>query len=343
MRWTAVRASYDVEVVELDPRDDAAFAQWFAVVQAVEQWERPADPSWLLHEQRQLSLSDEDTRKQLLVARDGGVTVGAARLELPQKDNHHLGEVLLMVHPDARRRGAGRALDDELVRRVRAEGRSTVLAIADEPPDRDLGNRAAGLALGYSVAQTEVRRDIDLPLDPALVDDLQRACAPYAVDYDLVTWWDRCPDELLEDCAALNQAMSTDVPKDQMDWREEVWDGARLRRNEADVAAMDRTYVGAGAVHRASGRMVAFTTMGLPRSLPERAYQWETLVLREHRGHRLGMLVKLTALHELAAEQPAAQYISTWNAQENGPMIAVNAALGARTNGGIVALQKVLG
>jgi hypothetical protein len=171
---------------------------------------------------------------------------------------------------------------------------------------------------------------------------LERQVAPHTADYDLVTWWDRCPDELLEDCAALNQAMSTDVPKDEMDWREEVWDGPRLRRNEAEVQAMDRSYVAAGAVHRPTGRMVAFTTMGVPRSAPQRAYQWETLVLREHRGHRLGMRCKLAALQELHAAQPDAQFISTWNAKENAPMIAVNDALGARTNGGIAALQKVL-
>jgi GNAT superfamily N-acetyltransferase len=247
-----------------------------------------------------------------------------------------------VVHPDARRRGVGRALDDEVVRRVRAQGRSTVLIMCDEPPGNDGGNRRAGVALGYAVAQTEVRRDIDLPLDPQRVAELEAACLPHAGDYDLVTWWDRCPDELLEDCAALNHAMSTDVPKDQMDWREEVWDGARLRRNEDDVREMDRTYAACGALHRPTGRMVAFTTMGVPWSEPERAYQWETLVLREHRGHRLGMLLKLTALQELHAKVPQARFISTWNARENEPMIAVNDALGARTNGGIAALQKVL-
>lgn len=334
--------SYDVEIAELDPRDDAAFVQWFDVVVEAERHDRPAEPSWLLGEQRRLSLSDTDHRRHLLVARHGDRVVGAARLDLPQQDNQHLCETVVMVHPDARRRGVARALDDEIVRRVRDLGRTTVLTVCDEPPGSDLGNRTAGIALGYQVAQTEVRRDIDLPLDRARVAELQRTAAPHAADYDLVTWWDSCPEDLLEDCAALSGAMSTDVPKDQMDWREEVWDGARVRRDEADVAAMDRTYVAAGAVHRPTGRMVAHTTMGVPRSVPQRAYQWETLVLRPHRGHRLGMLCKLTALQELASKQPATQYISTWNAQENGPMIAVNDALGARTNGGIAALQKVL-
>jgi GNAT superfamily N-acetyltransferase len=256
----------------------------------------PGEVGWLLHEQQQESIPDEDTDTVVLSAVVGGRVVGAARMELPQKDNEHLCETVLVVHPEARRRGVARALDDEVVRRVRAAGRSTVLTICDEPPGAGHGNRKAALALGYRVVQTEVRRDIDLPLDPALVAALQREIAPRAGDYDVVTWWDRCPEELLEDCAALNQAMSTDVPKDEMDWREEVWDGERLRRNEAEVLAADRTYVAAGAIHRPSGRMIAFTTMGVPRSAPQRAYQWETLVRREHRGHRLGMLLKLTAL-----------------------------------------------
>jgi hypothetical protein len=50
----------------------------------------------------------------------------------------------------------------------------------------------------------------------------------------------------------------------------------------------------------------------------------------------------MLALRELAAASPATQYVSTWNAQENGPMIAVNEALGARTNGRILAFQRKL-
>jgi GNAT superfamily N-acetyltransferase len=339
-----VAASDDVEIRELDPHDEQSVSQWFAVVQASDQLDRPGEPGWLLREQQQLSLSDADERRVLLAAVDGDRLVGSARLELPQRDNLHLCETVLVVHPEHRRRGVGRLLDEEVVRRVRAEGRTTVLSYADEPPGsegRSVG-RLGAQALGYDVVQEEVRRDIALPLEPQRVAALQEACAPYAGEYEVRTWWDRCPDDLVDDCAQLNAAMSTDVPKDQMDWREEVWDAARLRRNEEQCQAMDRTYAAAGAVHRATGRMVAFTTMGVPRSERRRAYQWETLVLKEHRGHRLGTLVKLAALQELSASRPAPEFISTWNAQENAPMIAVNDALGARTNGRIAILQKVL-
>ena len=337
--------SSDVEIVQVDPRDDALFAQWFAVVEASDRFERPGEPNWLLHEQQRISLGDDDHRRELLGACLDGRVVGAARIELPLKDNTHLSELVLAVHPDMRRRGIGRALDDQVVRRMRELGRSTILTMCDEPPGTEGSSvgRLGGVALGYAVAQEEVRRDLDLPLDPQRVADLERTCRPYALDYEIRTWWDRYPDDLVGDRARLSEAMAADIPKDEMDWRDEVWDAERVRRTEQVIQEMDRTFVSGGAVHVPSGRLVAYTDMGLPRAEPRRAYQWDTLVLREHRGHRLGMLMKLAALQELHARYPQTQYISTWNAKENAPMIAVNDALGARTNGGIASLQKVLG
>ena len=343
-----VETTTQLQVIPVDPHDEQAFAAWFAVAEAAERHERPDEPGWLLHEQRQYSLDgtrpDADTRCVLLAARDGDRTVGAARLELPQRDNLHLAELDLAVSPPARRRGFARALQAELERLAREHGRTTMLSYADEPPGHEgrSGNRAAALALGYAVVQQEIRRDIDLPLPAPRVAELERACRPSAAGYALRVWQDACPDDLVDDLAELMRQMSTDVPKDEMDWREEVWDRARVRRNEDRSRAMDRTWVGAGAVHEATGRMVAFTVMGVPRSRPERAYQWETLVSADHRGHRLGALVKLAGLQELAARSPRTRFISTWNAQENAPMIAVNDALGARVNGRLAITQKVL-
>ena len=337
-----------LQVLEVDPRDEQAFAAWFAVYDAAQKHDRPDEPAWLLHEQRSMSLDgvgpDPDTACVLLGAHDGDRLVGAARLELPQRDNLHLAEFDLSVHPSARRRGVGRALLGGLERLAHVHGRTTLLGYADEPPGQEgrSGNRAAALALGYAVAQQEVRRDIDLPLPAATVEEVERTCGPHAADYALRVWQDGCPDELVDDLAELMRQMSTDVPKDDTDWREEVWDAARVRRNEGLSLAMDRSWVAAGAVDERSGRMIAFTTMGWPRSRPERAYQWETLVSADHRGHRLGALVKLAALQELSARSPGTRFITTWNAQENAPMIAVNDLLGARVHGRLVVLQKVL-
>jgi RimJ/RimL family protein N-acetyltransferase len=107
---------------------------------------------------------------------------------------------------------------------------------------------------------------------------------------------------------------------------EEHWDGARIREYEASHVARGRTVLSAGAVQ--DGRLVAFTDLQVPLAQPERATQGGTLVLAEHRGRRLGALVKAAVLRDVAATLPEVRRISTTNAEHNAPMIAVNEALG---------------
>ncbi len=61
-----------------------------------------------------------------------------------------------------------------------------------------------------------------------------------------------------------------------------------------------------------------------------RAFQWGTLVLPAHRGHRLGLAVKARTLQLLAAEYPEVRQVVTFNADVNAPMIAINDRLGFR-------------
>ena len=337
-----------VEIREIDPFDDAAVKDYFAVVDAAQKDARPGEPDWHEHEVRarlQLGAApDADDRGVPLVAHDGERVVAIARMDLPMTDNTHLCELLLVTHPEHRRRGAGLALWQEAERRARAAGRTTLTAMSEELPGEEgrSASRGFGLVVGAEAMQLEIRRDIDLPIDPAVVAGLAAVAAEHAGDYEIRTWRDGVPDDLLEDQAYLLRRMSTDIPKAEMDWHEEEWDVARVRREEQRAHEMDRTFFGATAVHRPTGRSVAYTTVGVANAAHERAYQWDTLVLAEHRGHRLGTLVKLAVLQRLVEDVPDVRYISTWNAAENAPMIRVNDALGARTNGQYVNWQKRL-
>jgi GNAT superfamily N-acetyltransferase len=343
-----------VEIDEVDPRDGRAFDEWYAVVDAVAVAERPGEPGWLIGELRERAAAGrpaddgtppEDERIDTLLVRDGtGRAVGAAMLELPLRDNQHFCAVDVHVLPDARRRGAGTALLAEVTVRARAARRTTMAMDIDEPPSAE--GRSAGRAFatrhGFTCATTEVRRDLALPVDPAHLDAVEADCLDRARGYRVRTWQDRCPDDLVDDRAVLSTRMSTDAPLGELDWQIETWDAARVRRSEALVARQGRTFLAAGAVDEESGRLVAFTELGVPLTRPERVYQWSTLVLSEHRGHRLGTLVKTAVLRLVAERVPQARLVSTWNAAVNAPMIAVNERLGFRTNGSLSSWQRAL-
>ena len=337
-----------MHIQQVDPRDADAFAEWFAVAEQVQQHARPGEPDWLPHEIRASALAALDTDRDhdmwLLAARDAAGVVGAARADLPLRDNLHLVETELYTDPPERRRGVARALLAELEQRCRDAGRTTLLGYSDEVPGAGGSpmTRGAGAALGCTLSQSEQRRDIDLPLDAARADALADESRRHAADFDIVTWQGAVPEPLLADLAYLHQRMSTDIPLGELDITEESFDGPRVRRHEQLAIAMDRALFAAGAVHRPTGRMVAYTDMAVPRAAAQRAYQWNTIVLTEHRGHRLGTLVKLAALRELSEAFPQTRFITTWNAVENAAMIRVNDALGARVNGGGTAWQRRL-
>ena len=88
------------------------------------------------------------------------------------------------------------------------------------------------------------------------------------------------------------------------------------------------------------GRLVASTELPVPLAQPERAHQGATLVLREHRGHRLGARTEVAVLREVAATLPAVRRISTCNSDSIRPVVAVNEALGFRRAGGLTTWSR---
>lgn len=334
-----------MEIATVDPHDDDAFAAWCTVLAAGHEDTWPGTPGWQSIELRAAALDTSSYTTVGLAAVDSGSTVGAARVRVPLHDNLHLVLATVDLHPGHRRCGVGSALLAEVERRTREFGRSTVVLEHNEPAR--LAGRSPGRAFarrhGYAAAQVEERRELALPPDEDRLTALEAACLPYAAGYRLVGWRDRCPDELVDDRALLARRISTDAPRGELQIEEEQWDGARVRANEAMLRAQDRTFLAAGAVHEASGRLVAVTEIGIPLGVPELAYQWDTLVLREHRGHRLGTLVKIANLRALATASPPSRCVATWNATTNAPMIAVNDALGCEVVGTLVEWQKHLG
>jgi RimJ/RimL family protein N-acetyltransferase len=101
----------------------------------------------------------------------------------------------------------------------------------------------------------------------------------------------------------------------------------RYRAEEAMVARQGRVKISTGAL-APDGRLVAYTDLVLTVHESERAYQWGTLVRPDHRGHRLGLAVKVANLRVLQESQPQITTVVTYNADVNAPMVAVNEQLG---------------
>ena len=84
------------------------------------------------------------------------------------------------------------------------------------------------------------------------------------------------------------------------------------------------------AVSDATGEMAAYSEIIIDPESPAWGYQQLTAVVRWHRGHRLGLLVKTAMLELLASAEPQLEYIETGNAASNEHMIAINEQLAYR-------------
>ncbi|HEX3334466.1 MAG TPA: GNAT family N-acetyltransferase [Acidimicrobiales bacterium] len=326
-------ARHGVEVATIDPTDTAAFDEWYAVLAATDEERWPGQPGWQHAERlaKALDLHGPQENRCLVARRRGeSAVVGIASVILFRRENRDLAQVEVRVPPEHRRRGVGTAIVDAAAGVARAAGR-TVLTGRDEVPVRQDWLDAAGpfaRRLGFTPVQRDVRRRLDLPPDPARADALRADPRATPAGYSMLTFADRWPDEYIEDRCVLGHRMSTDVPMGEQDLEAEEWDEFRVRAMEAMLAAQNRAKVTTAARHEGTRRLVAFTEVAVPLGAPESAWQHDTLVLREHRGHGLGFAVKVANLWAVLEWHPAVRTISTWNAADNTRMIAVNEAMG---------------
>lgn len=280
-------------------------------------------------------------RRSMALVHRGERCVGLAGVELPLTDNHHMIAVDFRVDPQEGLTPVLDALWSAVLER--GEGRDTIVSWTSSSrlvADGLRPKTGAGLlrctpanewftARGFELEQVEVASTLEVSEALGRAGGLEAGAVAAGEGYDLVSWLGPTPPEWLDAMAAQRAAMSTDVPLGEIDMEPEFWDAERVQGDDSVELAMGRLMVWTIAVERATGEMAAHTLLVCPdRDRPEVAYQEDTLVRKDHRGHRLGMRVKVANLRQLASARPGVRRVHTWNADENEWMLAINRELG---------------
>ena len=262
-------------------------------------------------------------REAWLVPRTDGTAAAACLLELPDVENRHAAMTSLVVAPGERRGGIGTMLLRHAAQRAAGLGRTLLTGETREGTPGAAFAAAAGARGGV----TEVRRVLDLADVPdGLLNTLRGRAHAAARGYSLLSWRGPCPQEHLEQLAAVQNAFA-DAPHSPGEEAEQMT-GLRLRQIELRASVQGLREYTVVARHDETAQLAALTQLGLDPLQPDWGFQELTAVTREHRGHRLGLLVKIAMLDLLATAEPGLEHIHTGNADANSHMIAINDALG---------------
>ena len=175
-----------------------------------------------------------------------------------------------------------------------------------------------------------------------LLTAVQAAEAAERADgYRLVWWRDRAPDEHVAGLAALYARFLGEIPLGELDLRPQAFDAERVREGEERRRRSGMTALVVAAV-APDGDLVGYSNLTVPEVAPRVAEIDSTLVLPEHRGHRLGLAMKVLLHQRLRTESPGTELLVTGNADVNDHMNSVNDRLGYRPVDRCLELQKVL-
>jgi GNAT superfamily N-acetyltransferase len=303
---------------------------------------------------------DDGHPNRIFVARSADRLIGMARYEIEPGDAPTTGWVRIDVDPDFRRRGVGSALSARLDSVAATDGLRKFIAYVPSPdaqPGVGEGNTVTAPTgfgsvpsgnpevrflegAGYHLEQIARASRLALPLDVTarLVDARERSGANYALHF----WEGATPAEWQSDIAMLHTRMSTEEPNAGLDEPEDPWSVERLVADENRRLSTGRTFLTVAVEDFATGGLIGYSTLSVPEKANRAVMQWDTLVLPEHRGHRLGMLLKVANIDYLQRVRPGHPSIVTFNAEENRYMLDVNEAVGFERIGSEGAWRKDL-
>jgi len=328
-----------VQLIAIDPGGpDAVFDAWSDVLLTAAMDSLGDAHSSRTAQERRVLLRDPGRRTAAFATHDDeGRLVGAGWVAMPLHDNLRQVMVDLAVLPGHRGHGHGTALLEHAELLAADAGRDLLVAETQWAADGEDASGGFARRFGYEAAQTSLRGSLTLPADR---ERLVALVAAHEGDgYRLATSTGGIPDEWLDARAELGRRMSLDAPAGDLLLEEEVWDADRVRAEYAQIVASGRTSVDTFAF-TADGSAAGYTQTSI--STTGIVYQRDTLVVPEHRGHRIGLRLKAVNTLAVMERSPDSRTVRTWNAEENTPMRDVNRELGYVVDACLREWQKVL-
>ncbi|ADD45734.1 GNAT family N-acetyltransferase [Stackebrandtia nassauensis] len=324
-----------MDITRLRPEDTAAVDELWDMWRVARkhdcpEFQRPFSKAIFLADLNEIN---PEERHEWRVARIDGRIVGSVHIGMFLGDNEHLLSTDISVHPGFRRRGVGTALLDAATRAGREAGRTVLSAAAAEPLPGGLARTTDGrdflLHHGFKVGNTVRSRILELSsIEGAVERELLDESWPKAEGYELVQWTGATPSEHAAGAAALASRLVSDVPFGDLDIEEVTYDTDRYLRKESIEMRRGFDFACTYVKHVASEELVAHSVISVNSEAPQYGGQWITLVHPDHRGHRLGMIVKIENHRLLRRTHPGVRWIETANAEVNSHMVAINERLG---------------
>jgi GNAT superfamily N-acetyltransferase len=327
----------------LDLSDDAQLRRFHEIVWRAEMADgRPWNTMWTFEEMTgTFRDQNPEGRTRAVATWDGDAMVGAGWIMMSDLDNTDSGWCFVAVEPEHRGRNIGSRLLDGIVAIAREENRTKLTSDAAVPfEERDSSPvlRWAGKH-DFTVANVEIQRDLPLPVADRLLDEIADEVRPHHGDYRIETCVDEIPDELLPSWCELASQFVLEAPMGDLDFEAQVVTPEIVRRQLSRNQSMGRTTYFGVAVH--GDQVVARSDLSVTRG-DDDVHQWTTLVDRKHRGHRLGMALKVANLRRLAERQPGLRRVITTNAEVNQWMVAINERLGFQPVSVVPSLKRLL-
>ena len=275
----------------------------------------------------------EGLMDQHFVVRDAGDVIVALGRVGQEKFEYVEGkyDVFVTVAPDSRRKGIGTALHDFLLEVVQENEGHATSAYVDRT---DPGWQACAERWGYAVVQTLC--DVALDVKEAVVPgeaELESLCVEAGVVVQSIAQLRQSVPDALRRFHALLEEVKHDIPttdplpERSFDDFRKTQDLPYCLPDAQFVALRGDSWIGVSSLWRRGADAVLQTGI--------------TGVVRGERGKGVASLLKAHAVHY--ARRRGAPTILADNAEENGPMRAINQRIGFKPLPGTVKMELTLG